>query len=132
MSALLVSMLVLLQSGVADAPQFRPTPRENICDCSRTAPPPDIIFSGVAIDAELRANASGRGAEPRQATIFRVINTMEGSVENPAKVWHITDTVRCGLRFDYGRVYLVLARKAESGIETDACLMSHVYRGAVE
>lgn len=123
MSALLVSVIALLQSGGADAPDFRPWPRRDTCTCESEAREAEISFSGVVVDAELRADPSGRDIETRQATIFRVVRVVAGPVESPAKIWHTTDTKKCGVRFDYGQVYLVRARKAKNELETDLCLM---------
>lgn len=123
MSALLVSIITLLQSGAPDAQDSRPWPRRDACTCAAEARQEEIAFSGVVIDAELRADPSGRAIEPRQATIFRVVRVVAGSVESPAKIWHTTDAKKCGVRFDYGQVYLVRARKAENELETDLCLM---------
>jgi hypothetical protein len=123
MSALLVSMIALLQSGAPEAPDVRPWPRRDACTCAAESREAEISFSGVVIDAELRADPSGRTIEPRQATIFRVVRVVVGSVESPAKIWHTTDAKKCGVRFDYGQVYLVRARKAENELETDICLM---------
>lgn len=123
MSALLVSIFALLQSGASAEPDLRPRPRHDACTCAAEARDEEIAFRGVAVDAELRADASGRNIESRQATIFRVIRVVAGSVESPVKIWHSTDTRKCGVRFDYGQVYLVRARNGKNELETDLCLM---------
>lgn len=81
-----------------------------------------MIFNGVVVDAEVTVDASGRTANARQATIFRIVRTIKGEVESPAKVWHMTNIKKCGVQFDYGKLYVVHARIVDKVIETDACL----------
>lgn len=110
--------------GSAYAPPEIARPPAATCRCESAADEADlVVFIGVAADAEIRADETGRNPARRQATIFRAVRVRAGEAENPAYVWHATDREACGLSFDYGRQYTVRARRSEDGLETDACLM---------
>ncbi len=66
----------------------------------------------------------GRTPEARQATIFRVMKGKSADVPDPAKVWHVTNPAKCGVKFDYGKRYTVVAVKKQNGdLETSHCVM---------
>lgn len=106
---------------------FRPARRIDpyaLCACSQADERPRVAFTGYATDAELTLGEDGRSAEERQATIFRVTKGRSADVPELAKVWHVTDPAKCGVKFDYGKRYDVAAVKREDGaLETDWCKM---------
>lgn len=119
-------MIFVAAFGFASAAFAQPvTPiASSKCRCAAPAPGEEtVVFKGLVVDAEMRADASGLAVEPRQATIFRLIRAEKGEVSGPVKVWHATSPDRCGVAFDYGREYTVRARKEDEALETDFCLM---------
>lgn len=95
-----------------------------LCSCAGVDKSQLISFTGIASDAQMTLKADGRSAEPRQATIFRVLNGANADLPDPAKVWHVTDPAKCGVRFDYGKRYDIVAQRKENGdLETSYCVM---------
>ena len=93
-----------------------------LCSCVKKEEGERVEFTGVASDAQLVLGADGRSAEARQATIFRVLKGADDS--ETAKVWHVTDPAKCGVKFDYGKRYDVVAlKKADGALETSYCVM---------
>lgn len=121
MFASVLSALLVLAQAATD-PAVRPPNFRSPCTCQIDLLEPELIFNGVVVDAEVTVDASGRTANARQATIFRIVRTIKGEVESPAKVWHMTNIKKCGVQFDYGKLYVVYARVVDRVIETDACL----------
>lgn len=115
MIAVLAAALAFAAPPPADAPF--------LCVCRKDPPPPDVVFRGVAVDAELRASEDGREVAARQATVFRVLKTIKGETSAPMKVWHVSDPGKCGVTFAYGQTYVVEARLKNGVAETDLCLM---------
>lgn len=116
---------VALQSSTSG--EIRP-PRQidpyALCSCARADTSRLVSFTGIASDAEMTLGADGRSAEARQATIFRVLKGKGPDVPDPAKVFHVTDPAKCGVKFDYGKRYQVTAVKKENGeLETSYCVM---------
>jgi hypothetical protein len=126
----LAAAAVLLAVAEGSAPDFRPPPlpRNPLCVCTDRRRASDVMFAGYVVDAEVRAKKDGTGVEPRQATVFRLRQVMIGDVvpegdANTIRVWHTTDPRSCGVRFDYGQLYVVKARKKKDALETDACML---------
>jgi len=95
-----------------------------LCSCANKTEGERVTFIGVVTDAELTLGADRRSAQPRQATIFRVLKGAGEKVSDPAKVWHVTDPSKCGVTFDYGKRYEVVAIENEKGdLETSYCVM---------
>lgn len=95
-----------------------------LCSCAGVDKAPLVSFTGIASDAQMTLGPDGRSALPRQATIFDVVKGKSADVPNPAKVFHVTDPAKCGVKFDYGKRYVVTAVKTENGeLETSYCLM---------
>lgn len=95
-----------------------------LCSCANADRSNLVSFTGIASDAQMILGADGRSAEERQATIFKVVKGKGADVSDPAKVWHVTNPAKCGVRFDYGKRYTVIAAKKENGeLETSYCLM---------
>jgi hypothetical protein len=110
----MLAFLAVLAAQASDPAPF-------LCVCRRDAPAAEIVFRGVAIDAEMVATDGGGVAE-RQATVFRVTAPVKGAAATPMKIWHETTHARCGVAFAYGATYVVKARIKKGVVETDACL----------
>lgn len=99
-------------------PERRPRPA---CACPAEAPANLTAIEGLVVDAEVTLGADGRSVNDRQATIFEVASGI-----NPGgrvKIWHSTIEAQCGVTFEYGRKYKIVARQDDEGLlETDACL----------
>lgn len=116
---------ILMQAAAGG--DFRPSREADpyaLCTC----PPVDkeslVSFTGVASDAQMILGEDGRSAEPRQATIFRVLKGKSADVPDPAKVWHVANPAKCGVKFDYGKRYAIVAEKKSNGeLETSYCVM---------
>ncbi len=105
--------------------------RAILCSCAKTKPP-EFMLQGLVVDAEMTLGPDGRKAAQRQATIFNVLSATEfgkpANVEGRLKIFHVTNPDECGVRFDYGKEYMVYARKTEEGAyETDYCLMNAAF-----
>lgn len=95
-----------------------------LCSCANADKSNIVSFTGYAADAEVILGEDGRSAESRQATIFRVTKGRSADVPELAKVWHVTNPAKCGVKFDYGKRYEIIASKKENGeLETSYCLM---------
>ena len=95
-----------------------------LCSCANADKSNLVSFTGYAADAEITLGEDGHSAEARQATIFRVAKGKSVDVPELAKVWHVTNPAKCGVRFDYGKRYEIVASKKENGeLETSYCLM---------
>lgn len=130
-AACLISSLLmpaLAGSDVAEAGPLYSAPRPGWTDvvtsytCTIAESDDFVVFQGVVIDGEVRLDATGRNADPHQATIFRVNRKIKGDVPDRAKIWHPTGA-DSGVQFDYGKQYTVKAQKIEGEFETDICLM---------
>lgn len=111
----------------SQAGDIRPSRRIDpyaLCSCANVDKSNLVSFIGIASDAEMTLGADGRSAEARQATIFRVLKGEGAGVPDPARVWHVTDPAKCGVKFDYGKRYRVTAVRKENGdLETSYCVM---------
>jgi hypothetical protein len=116
----MVPIFIAVTSMFAQADAERNIPSNCTCDGSRKA---DVLFQGIPFDAQLILSDDGRSAEPRQATLFHVAKKLKGDAPADAKVWHVTDPDKCGVKFVYGRRYEVRARTIDGALETDSCLM---------
>lgn len=116
---------VALQSSTSG--EIRPARRIDpyaLCSCANADKSNLVSFTGIASDAQLTLGPDGRSADARQATIFRVVKGKSADVKDPAKVWHVTDPAKCGVKFDYGKRYMVTVVKKENGeLETSYCVM---------
>lgn len=118
-------------AGDLTAPPKLNRARAILCRCAKAAPP-DFLLTGLVIDAELFLGEDKRSAADRQATIFNILSAMENgepaTITGRTRVFHETNTNQCGVRFDYGKQYMVYARKnEEGGFETDYCLMNAAF-----
>ena len=105
--------------------------RAILCSCAKTKAP-EFMLQGLVVDAELTLGPDGRKAAPRQATVFDVLSASENGepakINGRLKIFHETNTAKCGVRFDYGKEYMVYAHKNEDGAyETDYCLMNAAF-----
>jgi hypothetical protein len=76
----------------------------------------------VLLDCDFREVRSLN--QPRQATVFRVVKGAGADTPELTKVFHLTNPAKCGVRFDYGKRYVIVAAKKASGeLETSYCLM---------
>lgn len=119
MSLLAALFLVAQGGGDLSSP---PTLREPACRCPQSQDESAPIIRGLAIDGVVLLDASGRNPLPRQATVFRVLSATGVEAATPFRVWHMTAKDRCGVSFDYGRLYEVRLRKVGEQYETDQCL----------
>lgn len=95
-----------------------------LCSCKPFDETATVAFTGIASDAEMTLGSDGRSAEARQATIFRVLKGAGADVPELAKVYHLTDPAKCGVKFDYGKRYSVVAiKKADGSLETNWCVL---------
>lgn len=124
---MIVEMIVSLFVQSSQAGDFRPQRQIDpyaLCSCAGVDTSKAVSFVGIASDAQMTLGADGRSAEARQATIFRVMKGKSADVPDPAKVWHVTNPAKCGVKFDYGKRYAVTAVKNENGeLETSYCVM---------
>ena len=102
-----------------------------LCSCEKTQPP-QFMLQGLVVDAEMTLAPDGRNPADRQATIFNIFTATENGeradLGRRLKIFHLTNKARCGVRFDYGKEYMVYARKTEEGAyETDYCLMNAAF-----
>ncbi len=105
--------------------------RAILCSCAK-AKAPDMLLNGLVVDAELVLGEDKRSAAERQATIFNIFSAMENGepvkLDGRTRVFHETNANQCGVQFDYGKQYMVYARKTEEGaFETDYCLMNAAF-----
>ena len=124
----MIEILAVIALQGAPAGGIRPPDQSSdpyyLCRCPQSAEEEAITFTGYASDAQLTLGADGRSVEARQATLFRVAKKPDASFPDPAKIWHVTDPAKCGVKFDYGKRYVVTAVKKPDGeYETNYCLM---------
>jgi hypothetical protein len=115
---------VLLQS-VSEPPQLRTPPKGDPyakCVCEEVDPASLVSFTGIVSDAQVLLGEDGRSPAEKQATIFRVVKTLKGDVSSPAKIWHLTAPEKCGVTFDYGKRYTVVAMQSGDTLETSWCI----------
>lgn len=123
--SMLAGLILLAAAAPAEPPLTRTPP--DLCTCAAEAPPADaVIFTGIPFDAIVTLDESGLNPAPRQATLFRVLKVEQGDRTKEAKVWHNADLKKCGIGFDYGKVYRIRATKKDDAFETDRCLMKDV------
>ena len=124
---MIIEAIAALLLQTAPTGDFRPSRQIDpyaLCSCADVDKTKLVSFTGIASDAQMTLGADGRSAEARQATIFRVLKGESADVPDPAKVWHVTDPAKCGVKFDYGKRYIVTAVKKENGdLETSYCVM---------
>ncbi len=124
---MILETLVAIALQSSPSGEIRPARRIDpyaLCSCANTDKSNLVSFTGIASDALMILGPDGRSAEARQATIFRVVKGKSADVADPAKVWHVTDPAKCGVKFDYGKRYAVTAIKNENGeLETSYCVM---------
>lgn len=114
---------VALQAG-AEEGGWRRAPKDPYarCVCEAEKDAALVRFRGVAQDAIVTVGPDGRKPEDRQATVFTLMRPAAG-VTSPVKVFHSTAPSKCGVRFDYGKIYDVVAVKSGDALETSYCLM---------
>jgi hypothetical protein len=116
---------ILMQSAAGG--DFRPGREADPyarCTCPAIDKDNLVSFTGIASDAQMTLGDDGRSAEARQATIFRVQKGMGADVPELVKVWHVTNPAKCGVKFDYGKRYTIVAEKNSNGeLETSYCVM---------
>jgi hypothetical protein len=122
----LASALLATPAIAQEAPAMPPQPKR-LCSCEIQKPGEIVEFIGVVSDAEVLLDETGANQLPRQASIFRIVRA-PSSLKAPVKIWHTTDTKRCGVQFNYGAQYYVKARKVGEELETDYCLMKGVHQ----
>lgn len=124
---MIIEIIAVFLAQAAQTGDFRPSRQVDpyaLCSCANADKSNLVSFTGIASDAQMTLGADGRSAEARQATIFRVLKGKGADVPDPAKVWHVTDPAKCGVKFDYGKRYQVTAVKKENGdLETSYCVM---------
>ncbi len=124
---MIIEAIAAFLAEASQAGDFRPLRQIDpyaLCSCAGVDKSNLVSFTGIASDAEMTLGADGRSAEARQATIFRVLKGKGADVPDPAKVWHVTDPAKCGVKFDYGKRYMVTAvKKANGDLETTYCVM---------
>ncbi len=117
--------VILMQSATGG--DFRPSREADPyarCICAAIDKETLVSFTGIASDAQMTLGEDGRRAEARQATIFRVLKGKSADVPETAKVWHVTNPAKCGVKFDYGKRYTIVAKKNSNGeLETSYCVM---------
>ncbi len=119
----LSAMLMQAPAGDDARPARRIDPYA-LCACPQTDDRTRVAFTGYATDAELTLGEDGRSAGARQATIFRVTKGRSAEIPELAKVWHVTNPAKCGVKFDYGKRYDVTAiRRDDGSLETNWCEM---------
>jgi hypothetical protein len=105
---------------------FRPTKKTDFyarCVCQAADPANVVRFTGYASDAEMTLSDDPEKTNARQATIFRVAKGRSDDVAEMTKIYHVTNPAKCGVSFDYGKRYDVVAVKKDGALETDWCLM---------
>lgn len=117
--------LLLVAQGVVDL-SAPPLLRESACRCPQSQDETAPVIRGLAIDGVVLLDASGRNPLPRQATVFRVLSATGVEAATPFRVWHMAASERCGVGFDYGRLYSLRLRKVGDEYETDRCLVEPV------
>lgn len=118
------AVTLMLQSQPSG--DFRPIRKVDpyaLCSCAAVDENSIVRFTGTASDAEMTLGPDGLSANARQATIFRVVKGESDATPNPAKVWHVTNPAKCGISFDYGKRYEVIAVKKDGALETNWCVM---------
>ncbi|MFN0025170.1 MAG: hypothetical protein ACKVS5_14860 [Parvularculaceae bacterium] len=125
MITLLAAFLMQSATGAdadADAPEVRRFDPYLLCVCKDVSDLEQVTFTGYANDAEVQLAEDGRSPLPRQATLFRVLKGPK-DLASPAKVFHVTNPAKCGISFDYGKRYTIVAVKKGAELETNWCLM---------
>lgn len=124
---MIIEAAIFLLAQSAAGGDFRPARRIDpyaLCSCANAEKGATVAFTGIASDAQVILGEDGRSAEARQATIFRVLRGKSADVPDLAKVWHVTNPAKCGVKFDYGKRYDVVAlKKANGELETSYCVM---------
>lgn len=125
MIAELVSLMLMQAPASEDLkPTYQIDPYA-LCSCVKKIEGDKVEFTGIASDAQMLLGEDGRSAVARQATIFRVLKSPSADIGETAKVWHVTAPEKCGVKFDYGKRYDVIAVKKPDGeLETSYCVMS--------
>ena len=120
MIAFVLTVLVQASDPYVAPPTIRKAPS---CTCTGKEKP-DVTFNGYVIDAEVILGADQRSVEDRMATIFDVKYSDDSTISGRTRLWHDVSEENCGVTFDYGKKYSVMARWGENGeLETDSCLM---------
>lgn len=105
----------------APPPLYPERPARPACACSEETPANVTTIEGLVVDAEVTLGVDGRSVNDRQATIFEVARAV--NPDGRVKIWHSTIDAQCGVTFEYGRKYKIVARQAKNEtLETDACL----------
>ncbi len=124
---MILPALAFLAAAAAPAPGFSPNRTIDpyaLCSCKNVDTSSTIAFTGIASDAVMTLAPDGRSAEARQATVFRVLKGVSADVPETVKVYHLTNPEKCGVKFDYGKRYAVVAiKKANGELETSWCVM---------
>ena len=123
---MIIETIALLLAETSASDVFRPREIDPyaLCSCAGAAERETVTFTGYATDAEVTLAEDGRSAEARQATIFRVTKGGSDDIPERARVFHMTNPAKCGVKFDYGKRYDVTAiRRDDGALETNWCEM---------
>ncbi len=104
-------------------PTIRKPPEPPKCTCPDEYETGAILLKGLVVDAEMTASPDGSYANDWMATIFDISYASDGAASGRTRIWHSNAPGKCGLSFDYGRIYKLAVREGEDGYETDKCLM---------
>ncbi len=123
-SAIWIAALALQSDDAAADVQFLEPSIRMKCSCRDALRSPLIHFEGIVVDAEVTVAPDGRTPNDRQATIFDIQPGNAAGVRGRTRIFHSSDTKKCGVVFDYGKSYNLTVRKTADGqYETDWCLM---------
>ena len=95
------------------------------CFCPSQIEADLVTMNGLVVGAEVTLAPDRLSTNERQATIFDIASADQSGINGRTKIWHVTSAAKCGVTFDYGKTYRVVARLTETGeYETDRCLMA--------
>ncbi|MEZ5919790.1 MAG: hypothetical protein R3C60_00410 [Parvularculaceae bacterium] len=121
----LLAILYLQAAGAGAAPATRTFDPYLLCVCPDIDRTKIVRFSGYVSDAQLTIAPDGKSVLDRQATIFESVKSAS-DLGDRVKLWHNIKPEKCGLSFDYGKRYEIVATKIDDRVETNACLMGKV------
>lgn len=121
----LLAAFYLQGADAAAAPATRSFDPYLLCVCPEIDRTKIVRFSGYVTDAQLTLGPDGKSVLDRQATIFESVKSAS-DIGDRVKLWHNIKPEKCGLSFDYGKRYEIVAIRIDDKVETDACLMGKV------
>ena len=122
---LAASLFLAQQVGSDGPPEVREAPKADPhlrCRCSDEPEEGLISVTGVVKDARLTLAPGGKSVIDRQETIFQLIRASEDGLDAEVAIAHPIKPENCGVMFDYGRQYTVMARTVDGELETDWCI----------